>query len=589
MPLADDSGNYRFLVFDFDAHDAPLEAAQRDVDEFTAMLDDVGSLPYVLCESSPGRGYHVWLSVADPVTPAFAAVIGAVAKRLHPTLDTIPLNGAGTGTVRPPGSPHRFGGHSTVLRGRAEDLASPAITGADVERLANALEDRAPAPPDDYDVTDVAALVLIDADGHAYLPGSKRSLGAAAHQALTSSVPAQADHSAVMWTVLLGAARARWHYSDLHPYIAAAPGLEYARTERGHGRRMPRAHDRTTGILERQWHRAVQRVSRTRLNAPPKDSLLEAPRIAVVTGVVQAAQAHANNSPGAWTHTPGATRGAGQQRAIDRAVLDELHRRALKALTTSVGVSVRTLAMSLTVGRESVRQALLRLDANGWLALEVATDGPAAAVWSIDPERVFHKEVLTTWSAMGGHTPHRLLVSEALRTRSALVALMDRYQDNATHDAFTPAALGPQAGRIYAGLSATGPCTAPQLATSLALPADVAGAALDELAYWGLAGSSGPSWVASPPDHRDAVAVDRQTVGTLEERRYRYILEQATWAYWQAEVALTSRATALSPGRLRVVSTPSVEPIRLGPYPRRSGSRGHHREARDLIERLRVA
>lgn len=582
MWLADTDSNYRFLVFDFDAHSHPLEQARHDTAAFTQLLDDLG-VDYVECESSPGRGYHVWVALAEPLPSSVAGVIADVAKRLYPTLDKGPINGAGTGLARTPGAPHRMGGASRVLRGHPAFLTNPTTTRERVDAIAAALDAIAPpAPPQHF--TSTSTLTLIDVEGHPYLPGAKRPLGETARAKLLGRHSPHQDTSAVLYAALLGAARARWRYSDIDALLPTAPGLEHARSERTGRTRTPRDPRETRTILVRQWQRAVHHVATTKLTIA-RTAPDAPPRVAEVTHVVLTAQARANASPGAWGNT-GAN---GKPRATDRAVLDELHRRALLAVTTDVAVAVRTLAIALTVGREAVRQSLERLARDGWIQLTAASDGAGAATWSIDPTGAIHREFLQTWSAMGGPSPHRLLASEAARQRRELLDRMAVAQHAAHHDAFLPRALGVRAGRLYGLLCAAGPLSLPELSAAAGIPQDVCREVVERLQAHGATVAHSGRLHASSPEVLDSIANSVGTTGVLEERAYRYRIEQATYSYWQSELAITSRAIALPTSRVRHAHAFGTQPLALGAYPRTSDGRGDWREARDLIKRVAAA
>jgi DNA-binding Lrp family transcriptional regulator len=582
MWLADTTTAYRFLVFDFDAHSHPLEQARSDTTAFTQLLDDL-TVDYVECESSPGRGYHVWVALAEPLPSSVAGVIADVAKRLYPTLDKGPINSAGTGLARTPGAPHRMGGASRILRGHPALLTNPTTTRERVHAIAAALDEIAPpAPPQHF--TSTSTLTLIDVEGHPYLPGPKRPLGETARSRLLGQHSAHQDTSAVLYAALLGAARARWRYSDIEALLPTAPGLEHARTERTGRTRTPRDPRETNTILSRQWQRAVHHVATTKLTIA-RTPTVAPPRVAEVTHVVRAAQARANASPGAWAHT-GAS---GKPRAIDRAVLDELHRRALLAVTTDVAVAVRTLSIALTVGREAVRQSLERLARDGRIRLTAPSDGAGAATWSIDPSGVIHREFLQTWSAMGGPSPHRLLASEAARQRREVLDRMTAAQMAAHHDAFLPRALGVQAGRVYGALSAVGPLTLAQLSGAAGIPADACREVVERLQEHGVIAAHAGKLNAAPIQVLDEVADDLGTTGVLDERAYRYRIEQATYSYWQSELAVTSRAIALPTSRVRHAHAFGTPPLALGAYPRTRDGRGDWREATDLIKRVAAA
>lgn len=598
--LADEDRLYRLLAFDFDAHHASAEAAQRDAYHFVALLERLGSLPYLVCESGPSGGLHVWLAPSDGLPATTVATVARIAARLYPTLDIAPLTNAATGGVRPPGSPHRHGGHSTILYGDVDTLIHPSSTTEAIHRLLSELDQLAP-PAESTAGGD--GLAIVDARGRLYLPGTRSSLGPTATAALHGPVDANADASAVLFSSLLGAARARWRFDDIHALLDTAPGLEYARTER-HGRtRLPRTHGEQHRLLARHWDRAVRHAASTRLQGRGTSNPELTERAETVTAVVAAAIEHMNASPGRWSQLPEllyeapvgrdgvptrSAKDASHRRPTDRLVLLELYQRALDGLTITVRASVRTLAMSLPIGRESVRESLQRLAAEGWIALDTPTEGATAASWSIDPSSVFHREALRSRSATGlapvGATPQ-----ETWRSRSTLQLHLRSLTDNANHDVFMPRALGPDAGYVYAGAVAQPGLTTKELALTLNSPTPAVSLELAALSSAGLVRSVGGAWTASDPNRRDRAAVLLGVVGLLDQRRYRYRIEQATWAYWLAELAATSLPTVLSSGPLRVVALPSGVTTTLGAYPRTTRFRGSWSDARARIEAVMVA
>lgn len=149
--LAGPDKRFRLLAFDLDAHGDPAAAA-RDADVLGGLLRDVG-LPYVLCESGPTGGRHLWVGLAESVDAETVATLARLTKHLCPTLDLSPLSNAVTGCVRPPGAPHRAGGHSTVLSGDLDALRAPTATAAQVRALvslvAGLVDDTEPARPID--------------------------------------------------------------------------------------------------------------------------------------------------------------------------------------------------------------------------------------------------------------------------------------------------------------------------------------------------------------------------------------------------------------------------------------------------------
>lgn len=584
--LADDTGQYWLLAFDFDAHHLPAADAQRDAYAFVALLERLGDLPYVVCESGPSGGLHVWLATTQGLAAAIVRALATTAARLYPTLDIGPLCNPATGGVRPPGSPHRHGGHSTILYGDTRDLTQPATSPAAIQRLLAELTRLAPeqpAPPQ------AEGLALVDRQGHLHLPGTRTTLGAAAHAALHSPLSPDADASAVLFSALLGAARARWRFDDVHALLDTAPGLEHARTTRitGTGRhRIPRTPRDQRRILTVQWDRAVRHVAATKLTKATTDSTELTEKAARVTRTVEAALARMKASPGRWTD-PTATdtaRGAyGQQRAMDRLVLLELYQRALDGLTTEVRASVRTLAMSLPFNRESVRTSLKRLVDDGWIAPATPPEGPTAAAWFIEPHHVFHKEALSTRSA-GGPTPLSSPAPEIWARRAKLQAHLHALTDPCEHDVFQPKCLGPQSAFVYAAALASPGATLDELSRTAAVPRDVLDQELRRLDLHGLIRLTGDTWHAYERERLDAIARLHGVLGDRADTARRYRIEQATYSYWLAEVGSTTRSAALTRGHLRTVTLPNGATVALGAYPRSHDRTPNWREARDRIE-----
>ncbi len=159
--------------------------------------------------TGPTGGRHVWVALSQPAAPDVARLARALA-RLLPSLDTAPLANPRTGALRPPGAPHRLTGASQVLAGRPAGLLAATATTAQLLTLAGLVEQAAP----DSAGTSASRAVGRDAAGHPHLLGEHRPLPRAARAALDRPMPAEADASAVLATVLAGA----------HPAGPRSPG-----------------------------------------------------------------------------------------------------------------------------------------------------------------------------------------------------------------------------------------------------------------------------------------------------------------------------------------------------------------------------
>jgi len=225
--LAGPDRRFRLLAFDLDAKTAGAAAgAERDAGTIAALATEVGLDP-VVCQSGPTGGRHVWIGLAESVDAELVATLARLARHLCPTLDLAPLSNPVTGGVRPPGSPHRAGGRSTVLSGNVASLLAPSGTSAQVralvERMAQLVTEAEPAA-----ALDPRRPLPLDDHARLYLPGPRRSLPAVSAAALEDDA-ASGDASAVLWRVLIGAAAARWRHADIAALADTAPGLEHVR------------------------------------------------------------------------------------------------------------------------------------------------------------------------------------------------------------------------------------------------------------------------------------------------------------------------------------------------------------------------
>ncbi|GMA42462.1 hypothetical protein GCM10025883_45070 [Mobilicoccus caccae] len=371
--LAGPDKRFRLLAFDLDAHGDPAAAA-RDADVLGGLLRDVG-LPYVLCESGPTGGRHLWVGLGESVDAETVATLARLTKHLCPTLDLSPLSNAVTGCVRPPGAPHRAGGHSTVLSGDLDALRAPTATAAQVRALvslvAGLVDDTEPARP-----IDPRSPLPLDSHGRLHLAGPRRQLPANSSAALRET---PIDASATLWRVLIGAAAARWRHADVAALVDTEPGLEHVRSRVTTRGRAARPRGEQAAVLGRQWNKAVRYVAasdRQIGDDPTFDRRADA-----MAAHVRDVQLRADAAAGRWT------RGGGP---ADRRILDVLSFLALHALSASVEADTRRLALLAGVGRETARTALLRLAEDGWIAQTAAADGPRAAHWTIDPQSTLH-------------------------------------------------------------------------------------------------------------------------------------------------------------------------------------------------------
>lgn len=512
--LTDCAGGYRLLGFDLDARHGPVG---EDLSDLRDLLDRAGLERHVVCASGPGGGRHVWIALT---TPAPAHLVNATARALAarlPSLDIAPLTNPLTGCLRPPGAPHRSAGRSQLLAGSLEELLTPRAGPAQLHALLALLG----APPARRAAGDPRT-VAKDATGAPYLLGDRAALPGGSKAALDGPLSPEADASAALWTVLLGAARAHWHLSDLSPVLHAAPGLEHVRTARSGPLRAPRNAAEAGRLLARQWQRAVAHAAAT----PPAaggDPTFE-PRAAATVAAVAAIQGRAGACPGRWARDGGPS---------DRRVLDAACNQLLAAVRLDVDLDVRRLGELCGVSRETARRALHRLTTDGFLHLVEPAAGIRAARWGLGlPPSVASPGGVATGVSQadprpGGAGPARAAWRHALRRRLAAVA----------HDVFTPTpGLGHHAGRVYAQLTGQ-PQPCHELIDGLGYPPRRLDHYLERLRDAGLARfGPGTVWRRRAAD-RDCVATTLGAGGALERRRHRHRLEREAWAWWLDELA----------------------------------------------------
>ena len=603
--LADASGSFRLLGFDLDAHrPGQRAAAAADADRLVQLLAQVG-IAHVVCASGPSGGRHVWVGLDHGAPAGQVASLARLARHVLPTLDIAPLSNPATGCLRPPLSSHRDGGASVVLAGDLHVLTTPATSARQVDALHAALAAlvepaTATAAAGGVDgEAGGAGAVAVDEHGHPHLSGPRRALPPASAAAATVC---GSDASATMFSVLLGAARARWRHGEVAALAEAAPGLEHLRTIRadnGTRRRARPAHGghSSAAVLARQWARAVATVAAS-ASLGGDDPTFEA-RAGAVAEVVRAVLQRAEANPTRWA----AGGGPADWRALQ--VLAQL---AAQAVTVEVEVASRRLGELAGFSHESARHALGRLAADGWIACVRPAAGRAAPVWTFPPPAPstaraspglpqVNPRPLTSPSPTGPDPAPGVGAAERRALLSAITAVVDRF----AHDAFTHAGLGLAAGNVYAAtpsravpindlVKITG--ASPRAATTI----------IEPLADHGLLASDGARWWRPETgqdgvDRRDVVAAalpDAATrygahpvAGTMARRAVAHLLDQAVWDWWCAEIAWRKAPRRTSakrrPGRGQLSLMAEAGARVYGPFPTKTTGRDDHARARALL------
>lgn len=383
---------FRTVAFDIDLGGP---AGDEQAGRLTRLLHDCG-IQYVEAISGPSGHRHVLTTWETPVpATAVAAVARLLKASIVPALDLSPLTNPCTGCIRPPGSPHRRGGHSQLVdstpaealhvlrQGNSPDLfnrlrrhcahitdgsdgadqrALP-VNPPDPAQLANVSASNRPAPASDQDGQ--GRLETCER-GHPKLRRPHRPLGPTTRALLTAPGISLVDNrSTVAYRVMVAAAFAGWTLSDIDllvqdPANTCFDHLRRARTASGFTRR--RRHD-TTARTARMWRSAVHWAAR---QTPPCTTAAGAadapatpravsPEVRELLRDIEAAALHDRSS---W---------AGQGGPGRRVVLEELLSWAHRLGSTTVARSVRDLELATGLGKSSVARALAGLRSRGWL------------------------------------------------------------------------------------------------------------------------------------------------------------------------------------------------------------------------------
>lgn len=587
--LADNSGLFRLLCFDFDGKEAGvvspdlMEQAVDDCDALSGVLDRL-AIAHVVCQSSGTGGRHIWVSLYG--TPAGTVqALARAARANYATLDHGMLCNARTGGARPPLSPHRDGSSSTVLRGSLESLTAASTSTGDVEALTGLLDALRPAS--------------LRAQSQ---PSGPVDASYASHRALSGTGQAHMGTvnggSNPSWTgfmCLLAAASAGWSLVDVQREARTAPGMEHYRTKNtSGGTRKPRSVAEATARLERQWVKA-QQYSALQGPLPARREPADLSELAAIIDATDALLTGFRVSPGRW--------GRSEKAVHQRTILAAIAYLSLQTGKRVVAASIRDLALMGGLGRTTAADALTALAEAGYLDAVTGSDGGNAAEWRLTagstsgfaPNPAGNSSALTDFSTASGtlrsqplHNPRP--PSELFNRRAEFVTLLERQLTDGRHDLFTRPGLGHTAGQLYALLGQHASLTIGSAARVLGISIRYATTILSRLRHHRLIVKHTGGWARGKRDLRDAAARRVGVAGLLADRAERYRVEREVWAWWQAELdqmmtvpRRRSRRPHVSSRTLTFTDAASGE--RLWPrYPRNSERRGDHRSARQLID-----
>ena len=562
LRLADAFGAFRLLCFDFDAKTLDQrEQAEDDCDALGALLEGLG-IDHVVCRSSAGGGRHLWVAMASG---APAALVGRIAETAHATyrsLDHGMLRNPAEGAARPPGSPHRDGSTSIVLRGDLLDLCAPRTTVADLEQLAAALIEQMPA----VQHTDSRPAGPQDAN---YQPAKDLSRWGAGHMATIGGGP---NPSWTGFMCLLAAASAGWSAHDVASAAQTAPGMEHYRTKNtSRGARRARSVSEARSRLARQWATAQHYASLHRA-LPRTDPVLDLTDLEQLVSGVEGLLHRLKVSPGQLGTTDAAL--------SHRSVLHAIAYLTLQTGKPTVAASIRDLALMTGLGRTTVASSLRALAERGQLRRVDLAEGPNAAEWRLPPGISTGAGEHRSQLFNNPRPPADLFAVRASLSRSLEVLLTDE-----RHDVFTHRGLGHVAGRAYAMLRDSSALTRDAVARDLGVGVGRAGELLSRLWRHRLIRRDGCGWTRVRRDLRGAAARRLKVVGVLIDRARRYAEEREVWAWWQAEYATMTQQPRGRPRRQGVSARALFEEATPGErvwprYPRDAHGLADHREAR---------
>lgn len=517
IDLTDDTGLFRFAVFDLDAKtDAQRAAAVEDLGVLVRVLRKAG-VAHVVCKSSPGPtgGFHVWLPLVDVELSTMEQLADAARAALPGSLDWGLLKNARTGAIRPPLSPHARGGFSEVMHG-ADDLdvlRTGTVTTQDLERVIDEL--RALRPTVEPSRQEPTGPVDRCHQAHRELPPWG--------QAHMATVGGGADPSRTGYLCLLAAAVAGWTLTDVEHAARTAPGMEHYRTRNNPtgGRRTPRVPAEAASRLRRQWDKAQDRAATYR-HAPSERPERDLSELHGIITTVERMTTAFRVSPGRWTHT--------EADLHDSTILTAIAWLSLRSGARDVAAPLRSLAGVTGIPSTTVDRSLRRLKATGWIIRVREADGADGAVWRVSEKFSTSGEQVGPLHDMTARPPAQLFDA-----RAALLDDLENRLEAGRHDVFTRAGLGPTARRVYEALTRHG-VDNDQVSNRAGMAPSRTRAALARLKRHALATLTRDGWRRRAHDHRPRLARALGVDGTLRRREHQYAHEREQWAWWNAEI-----------------------------------------------------
>lgn len=538
---------FRLLALDFDSGPHGADVARTDADRMGAHLDELG-VAYLRTHSGPTGGQHVWIRLAEPGAAADdVRELARVLRQAYPSLDASALSNPSTGATRPPGAPHRLGGHSLPhLQGPALEAALDRMAVGTPPDVVDWLLSRHPHTVTvTRDARSRAVRIVEDASGPR-LDRPRRALSDHTLDLLATRPSRGADRSAIAHSILLGMAHAGWTLIDAQAAVDSAPGLIRLRADRDRGR------DDTA----RQWARAVDQAAAfvpvVVADRSPVDDDMDRFEAAVTA------------DPTRWARPGGAS---------DERILHALIVLARTGRTCVLDVDVRRLAEAAAVDASTVSRRLRVLSGEGWVTRVRESAGTRAATWQLNPPSM---------DATQGNPPP----SPGGTSRSLLA--------HHTHDAWTHrAGLGSAAARIHWAAANFGKHVnsashrvplAQYVSQATGYTTSTVTRTLDRLRALGL--------FPAPLDSATTARLDRAarligTAGTAARRILRHLVDRELHRWWTEELEWRGRR-----GKKRGVRTstgtialPITAPARAryGRFPTRDDGRADYSAGRAIV------
>lgn len=590
LHLTDRQRQFRLLGFDLDDHDGHRGAdVATDLALLTSVCDEL-ELPYLVCASGSGDGRHVWLH-CEPTSAVIVDRIALATKTLCRTFDPTPLRNPDTGCLRAPGSPHRFGGASTIrphgehptgmhaLRAlvanpsdaaRIEALAD-ALAGLAHQQLVaqeltpDAMPGTAPAVVDNAASDRISAKLSADAPTHIAGPvtglGARRTLQPFAVELLARD-PGD-DASRTSHTIARAFVYARRSVEEfIHAALVdKAPGLEHIRTERSKRSDERRPRTRPEAHAIRQFQQAVASIPAHHLRAIDGDSSGASQRRQEATEIALSAVEIAYRGAG-WVGATG---------AVFHRTLASLAQVSIHRGRRVVTLSSRSWAKQAGLTVPQISLVSRALEDAGWIRCVAPAAGPLAAQWQIVDRREALRWVTHFSNTAGAHPPSGTFLSTARQ-------LVELAPESGRHDCWELPGLGTTGHAIWLTLQVRGPLSEAGLAGQLGMDPRTVRKTVAALARFDLVRGCGGELLRSLPLSRaDFHCVRLACAGTQAQRWHRYAVESARWAVRCAErVWRTSLDKSKTPAEVAIlrkfvcVDVPIIRPE--SSYPRQRGA-----------------